>query len=428
MMMTEGQIPEEEGGSMSQQNQDQHQRKQLLPTNQQQVITVQHFQAPAPSNVIATVNPDSARSTTKEEEWVTKKKVELTTKRQIETRVKRQVVLEDGRVVEDSGPIVTTNTTEDTEKQESTTTEKRDLAGDGDGDKSGDKRDRELEWAESGGGGALATQDGLLREVKEKKACSRQETSELLETEDVTKPAATSSFINVTMKSSKSPVPATPPPHDVINSSHNDVIMRTTSMSPVKQQHRSTHETTTSSMTPNRSNQTSNERYSYSRSHFDRSDLSSPVERPVPTANVSESRTWYSTVQRNGHGGQNGHSGHNEHSGHNGRAAMSSEEEAASPSPPVRPRRRRGQVTKPAAISSFINVTMKSSKSPVPATPPPHDVINSSHNGVIMTSTSMSPVKQQHRSTHETTTSSMTPNRSNQTSNERHRRADIEHQ
>ncbi|RZF36365.1 hypothetical protein LSTR_LSTR010406 [Laodelphax striatellus] len=57
------------------------------------------------------------------EEWVTKKKVELTTKRQIETRVKRQVVLEDGRVVEDSGPIVTTNTTEDTEKQESTTTE-----------------------------------------------------------------------------------------------------------------------------------------------------------------------------------------------------------------------------------------------------------------------------------------------------------------
>lgn len=49
---------------------------------------------------------------------MTKKKVELTTKRQIETRVKRQVVLEDGKVVEDSGPIVTTNTTEDTEKQE----------------------------------------------------------------------------------------------------------------------------------------------------------------------------------------------------------------------------------------------------------------------------------------------------------------------
>lgn len=57
------------------------------------------------------------------EEWVTKKKVELTTKKQIETRVKRQVVLEDGKVVEDSGPIVTTNTTEDTEKQEHEQTE-----------------------------------------------------------------------------------------------------------------------------------------------------------------------------------------------------------------------------------------------------------------------------------------------------------------
>jgi hypothetical protein len=57
------------------------------------------------------------------EEWVTKKKTELTTTRQIETRVKRQVVLEDGKVVEDSGPIVTTNTTEDTETQEHKQTE-----------------------------------------------------------------------------------------------------------------------------------------------------------------------------------------------------------------------------------------------------------------------------------------------------------------
>lgn len=57
------------------------------------------------------------------EEWITKKKVELTTKKQIKTRVKRQVVLEDGKVVEDSGPIVTTNTTEDTEKQEHEQTE-----------------------------------------------------------------------------------------------------------------------------------------------------------------------------------------------------------------------------------------------------------------------------------------------------------------
>lgn len=57
------------------------------------------------------------------EEIIKKKKTELTTTRQIETRVKRQVVLEDGKVIEDSGPMVETNTTEDTEKQESESTE-----------------------------------------------------------------------------------------------------------------------------------------------------------------------------------------------------------------------------------------------------------------------------------------------------------------
>ena len=59
------------------------------------------------------------------EEWETRKKKEITTTRQIETRVKRQVVLEDGEVVEDTGPIVTTNTTEDVEQQEHTTQEVR---------------------------------------------------------------------------------------------------------------------------------------------------------------------------------------------------------------------------------------------------------------------------------------------------------------
>lgn len=57
------------------------------------------------------------------EEWVSKKKTEVTNTKQIETRVKRQVVLEDGKVVEDSGPVVTTNTKEDTETQEHTQTE-----------------------------------------------------------------------------------------------------------------------------------------------------------------------------------------------------------------------------------------------------------------------------------------------------------------
>lgn len=57
------------------------------------------------------------------EEWETRKKKEITTTRQIETRVKRQVVLEDGEVVVDSGPLVTTNTTEDVEQREHKTQE-----------------------------------------------------------------------------------------------------------------------------------------------------------------------------------------------------------------------------------------------------------------------------------------------------------------
>lgn len=54
---------------------------------------------------------------------MSKKTTEVTNTKQIETRVKRQVVLEDGKVVEDSGPMVTTNTTEDTETQEHHQTE-----------------------------------------------------------------------------------------------------------------------------------------------------------------------------------------------------------------------------------------------------------------------------------------------------------------
>lgn len=57
------------------------------------------------------------------EEIITKRKTDIITTKQIETRVKRNVVLEDGKVVEDSGPIVSTNTTEDVEKQESEETE-----------------------------------------------------------------------------------------------------------------------------------------------------------------------------------------------------------------------------------------------------------------------------------------------------------------
>lgn len=57
------------------------------------------------------------------EEIITKRKTELTTTKQIETRIKRQVKFEDGVVIEDSGPLISTNTTEDTDKVESEQTE-----------------------------------------------------------------------------------------------------------------------------------------------------------------------------------------------------------------------------------------------------------------------------------------------------------------
>ena len=50
--------------------------------------------------------------------------MEQVTTKQIETRVKRQVVVtEDGEVVDDSGPQVTTNTHEDTETKQEEHTE-----------------------------------------------------------------------------------------------------------------------------------------------------------------------------------------------------------------------------------------------------------------------------------------------------------------
>ncbi|XP_013186916.1 serine/arginine repetitive matrix protein 1 isoform X2 [Amyelois transitella] len=63
---------------------------------------------------LATAEPGDTIATTKEEEWVTRKKSEVTTTRQIATRVKRELVLEDGRILSDSGPKVSTSVNEDT--------------------------------------------------------------------------------------------------------------------------------------------------------------------------------------------------------------------------------------------------------------------------------------------------------------------------
>uniref|UniRef100_A0AAR5PDD4 Uncharacterized protein n=1 Tax=Dendroctonus ponderosae TaxID=77166 RepID=A0AAR5PDD4_DENPD len=131
------------------------------------------------------VEPGDIFSTTKEEEWISKKKTEVLNTKQIETRVKRQVVLEDGKVVEDSGPMVTTNTTEDTETQEHHQTELRKL---GDDEVDGPKAEvegRENITPEKSNWVAVPNSDGIVREVKERRVVSREETEEVKETEDV---------------------------------------------------------------------------------------------------------------------------------------------------------------------------------------------------------------------------------------------------
>ncbi|XP_004535237.1 uncharacterized protein LOC101450091 isoform X3 [Ceratitis capitata] len=136
---------------------------------------------------------------TKEEEWITKKKTELTTTRQIETRVKRQLVLEDGKVVEDSGPIVSTNTTEDTDKQETETTEKRDLGIPIDSIVV-DTNGRTLEAPDTVDGQVAVLPaeqskivkkmvprpaDGLVHETNDKRVITHEEVKDYIETEDV---------------------------------------------------------------------------------------------------------------------------------------------------------------------------------------------------------------------------------------------------
>ncbi|XP_071447019.1 pharyngeal muscle protein 2 isoform X2 [Hetaerina americana] len=107
------------------------------PPPGQKVLSVRHYEAgpplPEEGEAILAKGKDGKSNAVPgseaagepiEEEWVTRKRVELTTTRQTETRVKRQVELdEEGRVVGDSGPIVTTNTTEDTRSEEQKHTE-----------------------------------------------------------------------------------------------------------------------------------------------------------------------------------------------------------------------------------------------------------------------------------------------------------------
>ncbi|XP_016837243.1 serine/arginine repetitive matrix protein 2 isoform X2 [Nasonia vitripennis] len=136
-----------------------------------EVISTRRYEVrpPADSHASILLDPANAVATVKEEEWETRKKKEITTTRQIETRVKRQVVLEDGEVVVDSGPLVTTNTTEDVEQQEHTTQERR---------TTGDEPQK-LDWPADAKPGAV-----VQKELNETIVKSREEIEELLETED----------------------------------------------------------------------------------------------------------------------------------------------------------------------------------------------------------------------------------------------------
>ncbi|CRK92319.1 CLUMA_CG005904, isoform A [Clunio marinus] len=137
---------------------------------------------------------DEPEAVVKEEEIVTKRKTELTTTKQIETRVKRQVKFEDGKVIEDTGPIVSTATTEDTDKVESEETERKTLGEPTDvvdgpaalqfnkNALSFDSSPKHLQTTNLVMG---ARDDGLVREEKENRVVSRDDTTELTEVEDI---------------------------------------------------------------------------------------------------------------------------------------------------------------------------------------------------------------------------------------------------
>ncbi|XP_021961035.1 uncharacterized protein LOC110856791 isoform X2 [Folsomia candida] len=140
------------------------------------VLSVQKYESgppvvDSPDGQLISSDGDTLAAT-KQEEWVKKKRVELTTTKQIETRVKRQIVLEDGKVVDDSGPIVTTNTTEDTDKQESEHTEHF---------THGDDMDGKEGW--------VAVEDvpdeAVVKETNEKKITTHDEVEDIYETEEI---------------------------------------------------------------------------------------------------------------------------------------------------------------------------------------------------------------------------------------------------
>ncbi|KAG6443685.1 serine/arginine repetitive matrix protein 2 isoform X2 [Manduca sexta] len=151
---------------------------------------------------LATAEPGDTIATTKEEEWVTRKTSEVTTTRQIATRVKRELILEDGRILSDSGPKISTSVNEDTHTTNFQQTEHR--VPDGQNEEVADEvegavgaRIEELEATPTTGGevapaGAkvmvsskvVANPDGKVRESHDKKILTRNITERVRETEE----------------------------------------------------------------------------------------------------------------------------------------------------------------------------------------------------------------------------------------------------
>lgn len=141
----------------------------------QAVAFTQHFSSGPPLALVLKDDGDfDTMAIEKQEEWIKKRKVEQVTTKQIETRVKRQVVVnEDGQVLDDSGPQVTTRTTEDTETKREEHTEKTG------GDEDGTVATLPPEgWVAIPGA-------VIVREKHEKKSNTRDEIDERLETEEV---------------------------------------------------------------------------------------------------------------------------------------------------------------------------------------------------------------------------------------------------
>ncbi|XP_045772902.1 uncharacterized protein LOC123872588 isoform X1 [Maniola jurtina] len=145
--------------------------------------------------------PGETIATTKEEEWVTRKTSEVTTTRQIATHVKRELVLEDGRILQDSGPKISTSVNEDTHTTNYQQTEHRipeDQKGETEAEQIKGQNAVHIEEIQDAPDGSIApagakvlvsssvvaNPDGKVRESHERRVLTRNVTDRVRETEE----------------------------------------------------------------------------------------------------------------------------------------------------------------------------------------------------------------------------------------------------